>query len=205
MKQFYLLILIVISQYVISQDKIHFIEGDSIEVKVLEINETEIKYKKFSNLEGPLYTVDKSSVYEIYFSNGEVEKLNKNITDIDNQYLELESSNIDVIFSRGKKVFVDNPNLAKPKAIMYLREHLEQWGYWEVTENIYEADFIIDYYFSKKAMADKSAKVILKTRNGIIYKESREYYAKGRHNHGFNPSSWVANKIVEQYLKVEFK
>ena len=191
--------------FLYSQDKLIDFEGNSTEVKVLEINETEIKYKKFSNLEGPLYTINKENVYEIQYANGEIEQLNKKVVEVDDAYENLEKNNIDAIFAKGNKVFVENVNSAKPKAIMYLEEHITKWGYWEVTKNIYEADFIIEYHFSKKALADKGAKVILKTRNGIVYKESQEYLAKGRHQHGFNPSSWVANKVVEQYLKENFK
>ena len=40
---------------------------------VMEINGTEIKYKKWSNQEGPLYSINRSEVYSINYRNGEVE------------------------------------------------------------------------------------------------------------------------------------
>lgn len=56
-----------------SQDKIYLHDGSHIEAKVLEINQLDIKYKKYSNLEGPTYTVDKSTVMMIINENGETE------------------------------------------------------------------------------------------------------------------------------------
>lgn len=44
--------------------------GDEIEVKIMEVNPYDIKYKKCNNLEGPSYTVNKSDVFMIKYSNG---------------------------------------------------------------------------------------------------------------------------------------
>src|SRR5690606_34804993 len=137
-KNIFFKILFLIPFLLYSQDKLIDFEGNSTEVKVLEINETEIKYKKSSNTEGPLYTINRDKVYEIHFSNGEIEKINNKVMEVDNSYKELEENNLDLIFSKGNKVFIENVNLAKPKAIMYLKEHLVKWGYWEVTDNEYE-------------------------------------------------------------------
>lgn len=40
----------------------------------MEIGTTEVKYKKWSNLEGPLYSISRSEVLSINYQNGEVEK-----------------------------------------------------------------------------------------------------------------------------------
>jgi hypothetical protein len=44
--------------------------GDELEVKVLEINLDEIRYKRFDNLEGPVISVAKSDVFMIKYENG---------------------------------------------------------------------------------------------------------------------------------------
>ena len=44
--------------------------GDELIVKVLEIGTATIKYKKCNNLEGPIYTIDKSTVFMIKYANG---------------------------------------------------------------------------------------------------------------------------------------
>jgi hypothetical protein len=44
--------------------------GKEIESKVLEVSPSEIKYKKIDNLEGPLFTINKSDVFMIKYQNG---------------------------------------------------------------------------------------------------------------------------------------
>lgn len=61
---------------VLGQDIIALKNGDIIQAIVSDITQTEIKYKKYSNQTGPTYTVDKSDVLSILFSNGEKEVFN---------------------------------------------------------------------------------------------------------------------------------
>lgn len=59
--------------HVWAQDKILKKDNTSIDATVLEISQTEIKYKKFSNPTGPTYVVPKSEVNMITYGNGEKE------------------------------------------------------------------------------------------------------------------------------------
>ncbi len=56
-----------------AQDVIVKKNGDTIVSKVLEIDDTVVKYKKFSNLEGPTYSIAKAEVNCINYENGEKE------------------------------------------------------------------------------------------------------------------------------------
>lgn len=58
---------------VFAQDIIHKNDSTTIEAKVQEIGEAEIKYKKFSNPDGPTYTLKKSDVSYIVYQNGDKE------------------------------------------------------------------------------------------------------------------------------------
>ena len=49
--------------------------GDEVKAKVIEINETEVKYKLCDNIEGPLVIANKSNVFMIKYSNGSKEIL----------------------------------------------------------------------------------------------------------------------------------
>ncbi len=51
-------------------DLITMKNGDEIKVKVIEISEKQIKYKRCDNLEGPLITVNKYDVFSIKYANG---------------------------------------------------------------------------------------------------------------------------------------
>ncbi len=58
---------------VYSQDKIYKANGEVIEVKVTEIGASEIKYKVFANLNGPIYTIQKQQVLKIVYEAGNTE------------------------------------------------------------------------------------------------------------------------------------
>ena len=60
-----------------AQDVIVKNDGTTITSKVLEITGTEIKYKKYSNLKGPTYTINKTDVNYINYENGERENFGK--------------------------------------------------------------------------------------------------------------------------------
>ena len=53
-----------------AQDLIILRNNTNIKAKVLEVAITEIKYKKFDNLEGPVYSILKSEVFMIKYANG---------------------------------------------------------------------------------------------------------------------------------------
>ena len=63
----------------------------------------------------------------------------------------------------------------------------------------------IVFNIDKKAMLDKSANVIFKTREEKEFKKSDSYRASTTAFNGYNAFRAVANKIVEKYFKKEFK
>jgi len=59
-----------VSMFCFSQDVITLRSGVIIQSKILEIGQTDIKYKKFDNQNGPVYVVMKSDVTGILYENG---------------------------------------------------------------------------------------------------------------------------------------
>lgn len=57
-----------------AQDVIVKKDGTTIMSKVLEIGDSEIKYKKYSNQNGPTYTIKKVEIFSINYENGEKER-----------------------------------------------------------------------------------------------------------------------------------
>lgn len=55
---------------IFSQDTITKKTGEDISAKITEVTQTEIKYKRFDNLEGPIYSILKSEVLIIRYENG---------------------------------------------------------------------------------------------------------------------------------------
>ncbi len=70
------LALMLLPKALIAQDKIHKTDKSVIDAKVLEISTSEIKYKKFSNPNGPAYIIPKLEVSMIVYENGEKEVYN---------------------------------------------------------------------------------------------------------------------------------
>lgn len=53
-----------------SQDVIIKTNGEEIKAKVIEVQQTEVKYKQHDNLDGPLFSITKSEVFLIKYENG---------------------------------------------------------------------------------------------------------------------------------------
>jgi hypothetical protein len=71
-----LFFLLYLPNSICSQDLIFKKTGDEIKAKVVEILKTEIKYKKFENLGGPIYSIDLSEVFMIRYENGSKDVFN---------------------------------------------------------------------------------------------------------------------------------
>jgi hypothetical protein len=65
-----LLVTLSISGFCYSQDIITLKSGEQIRSKILEIGQTDIKYKKFDNQSGPVYIAIKSDISNIVYENG---------------------------------------------------------------------------------------------------------------------------------------
>ena len=59
-----------------AQDLITKLDGTDIKAKILEVNQTEIKYKKADYLDGPTFTMNKSEILLVRYANGTNEIFN---------------------------------------------------------------------------------------------------------------------------------
>ena len=57
----------------VAQDIIVTKDSKRINAKVTEVNEDNVRYKNFDNLDGPVYTLPKSNIVTILYQNGQVE------------------------------------------------------------------------------------------------------------------------------------
>lgn len=73
MKKVLLFLMLLSATSVFAQDVIVKKDGSTILSKVVEIGSAEVKYKKFSNQNGPTYTIPKSEIQAINYENGEKE------------------------------------------------------------------------------------------------------------------------------------
>ena len=74
MKRFFLIASLLLAGYsALAQDIITKKDGTDIQAKILEVTTSDVKYKKYSNLEGPVYTIPKSDILIVRYMNGENE------------------------------------------------------------------------------------------------------------------------------------
>ena len=98
-----------ISLSAFSQDILVRKNGDAENVKVLEVSPAEVKYKKSSNLNGPIFTEKRTDIYSIKYENGEVqsfntsEKQNLKLSSASSAYNEVKKFNheIDLFIGNG--------------------------------------------------------------------------------------------------------
>ncbi len=64
-----------------AQDVIVKKDGNTIVSKVLEVNTADVKYKKYSNIDGPVYTISKAEVMSINYENGDRDDFADNVSD----------------------------------------------------------------------------------------------------------------------------
>jgi hypothetical protein len=68
-----LILFLITNLSLLSQDIINLKDGNEIYSKVLKISEKEIEYKKFSNINGPVYVKSISEISSIKYENGTIE------------------------------------------------------------------------------------------------------------------------------------
>jgi len=65
-----------VANLLFSQDVLTKKTGDDIQAKVIEVTTTEVKYKKFDNLNGPLFSILKSELLLVRYENGSKDVFN---------------------------------------------------------------------------------------------------------------------------------
>ena len=63
-----------------AQDSLKLVNKDIVLAKILEVDMLEIRYKKFLNINGPTYVIEKSEVESITYSNHTTEFFSKGVS-----------------------------------------------------------------------------------------------------------------------------
>src|ERR1051325_2530086 len=73
MKFIFLIFLLALSFFVRAQDTLYRADGSKLIVKVTEISKNELRYKDYSNPDGPVYIVNKNEISKVVYQNGSSE------------------------------------------------------------------------------------------------------------------------------------
>lgn len=198
-------IFVLIHGSVFSQDTIKTVSGNSIIAKVVEINKSEIKYKKFSNLDGPVYIITPEEVHAIIYPSGEKDDFSsyekqeiKTATKAENKTNDGDS--FKTLTKNGNKVYIscDNDN-----AIIHATNALQTWGYWTVTRNRREADFILHFNIRFAGLGDAFGNAqFINPKNGQILKTTNEVNTIASWD--VNTKRGVINRIVYKEIQPLF-
>jgi len=194
---------ILITLKVNAQDTIYLkFKSSVIIAKILEVNSTNLKYKKFSNIEGPTYTIEKYKIEKVIYKNGETEKYlsdssdEKSIKRQTSQSL-MPGSRIYLTYSFTKGE--DNVNGSDAKEM--LKSYIEGKTSCIVVNSIDDADFVIELRVIKRPLAVRSAMIIVKhvLTNTEVFKTN---WVKGSSTafYGYSGSRAAIGKVVKKYL-----
>lgn len=158
MRRKFILLSLLLVAFVTSkaQDVITQKDGTTLIVKTLEVNNNEIKFKKYSNLEGPTYSISIQDIDNIIYENGEKDIFSENKTKkaplnthilkagteipliLPNKVKQLVSTGIILPFETSQDIFADNvlvlPKGTQVQGIVYSSK--EQQGYISIREKM---------------------------------------------------------------------
>jgi hypothetical protein len=146
----------------------------------------------------------KPPAIKIQNQNERIDTLNVNAVIKEEKPIKASGGNPNELFKRGSNVFIEIPDVESRVGEKYFVKALEEWGYWNVVKNKYDADFIIVFNIDEKIMGDRSACVTIKTKEEKEIKKSKFYRSSTTIFNGYDADKGVANKIVEMYLMAEF-
>lgn len=141
-----------------AQDLLITRNGDEIEAKILEITPDSVKYKRHSNIDGPLYTIHNNEVKEILFDNGEKEVFSIVVRDGDSR----------------KAVFIKTTEDSKvdPTENLWQGE-IERHSGLRMVNKLEEADLIFEFRLRRAMGEARVSVVVYDSDNNELWKSKR--------------------------------
>jgi hypothetical protein len=152
-----------------AQDIILKRNGDEIKAKVQEVGITEIKYKKFDNPDGPMYTILKSEVFLIKYENGtkDVFKAEEPVQPAKNQQVETQQ-NAQPVPQPKAKLIVYYPNISSLFAYSY-DVYADNMFLTKVSYNSYYMTELSPGVHTFSAQSDRQVSISMNMESGNTY------------------------------------
>lgn len=90
-KSLTLLLLVILSSLSFAQDIIITKDKERIQAKIMEVSQDEIKYKKFTYQDGPIFSIDIDEVVTVAYENGEVEVYDEETIEEKNEIIQAKA------------------------------------------------------------------------------------------------------------------
>ncbi|GAO42309.1 hypothetical protein [Flavihumibacter petaseus] len=135
------------------QDTIVLKNNLTVLAKVMEVEDLKIRYKKFDNLDGPLYSIDKNEILGIRYSNGTSDIFNAALSDKKATLTKEEC--IKLIKTPKVNVFVSGQDTA---SIIHATRALEYGTNWNLVKEKSSAQVVVRFAFVSIGLGDKKGK-----------------------------------------------
>ncbi len=192
---FIFVIVLIISTNGFSQDIITKYDSVKIEAKVIEIGLNSVKYKKFSNQDGPTYVISKSDIHDILYKNGERDIFNEEPKVYAAPGFKENKTLLKSLASKGKTVYIDTEN---KNAAIHAWRTLKNLGYWKITDNVNYADFVLFFKIEYNwDLTNGYAEFINPKTNEIFYKTERSF---ADISDDMNLKRGIINKIINESI-----
>lgn len=160
-----------------AQDVIIETSGSRTEAKILTINDAEISYKRFSNLNGPTYTKRIEKIARIEYENGDVDDFGALAETEGNMFGDASLPDLDYdsykgfLLDKGNVVYIpDAETEYEQMAVQYLRKRIASDGFWKLAVKKSQAHFLIVYEVELKGR-DKVKQTYLQRMDPYTKKE----------------------------------
>lgn len=174
---------------------------DSIMVKIIEVNELDVKYKKFNYLDGPTFTVNKKNISSIVYSNNEKEVFNNSELKQQKSQNLLPESKVFV-----KAVTIEKKNNVDEKDILEVTiPELNKFTLCSVVSNEKEADFILEVKAYKYMITKRKVKLsLVHVQSNKQVFESSWMTGNPSEFNGFSGTRQAVGRLIKKELVIKY-
>ncbi len=184
------------------QDTICKADGKKIIGKVLEIDGQTVKFKKDSNPDGPVYSLSTAEITYIRYQNNEKEEFSVMNTPRESKFKGMSKDEIlNVITKKGNLAFIVSKD---DNATLHATNGIKGWGYWKITTNKAEADFILKFNYVHAGLGDAFGSAqFINPENDEVLRTTKE--VNTIMSWDMNTKRGVINKLIDKEIKPYYK
>jgi hypothetical protein len=195
-KLFQLIFIVSVPTAGVAQDTIYLTKQRQLYAKVLEVEDLKVKYRKFENVDDPIYSVDKTEVLAIHYNNGTRDIFNPDTTVLNEKALTKDEF-LKLIKNPTLKVFV---TAADSASVIHARNALQNATTWDLVDEKSTSQIVVRFTFVSIGLGDKKGKAQFldpKTDELIYETES----VNTTFSWDVNTKRGVINRIVNSKIK----
>lgn len=179
-----------------SQDTLFLSKQRQIVGKVIEVEDSKVKYRKLENLEGPIYSVDKSEILTIHYKNGIRDSFKLAASENDDKSQKKEDF-LKLIKTPNVNVFITSED---PAVIIHAKRALQYATTWNLIDDKSKSQVVVRFSFVSIRIVGKKGKAqFLDPKTDEIIFETNPVDANSIQD--VNTKRGVIDRIVNKEIK----